>query len=362
MTIVQAPPLQIVWHSRWGIPLGYAITSEELALQLDHLGANIMHRPIAWHLRAVIRNPRLRAIMDRPVREHAIQVSYDQADLFDTSYPGPNIGYTMLEIDGLPPNWVAACNAMDEIWTPSAWGAATFIDAGVRKPVLAMPLGYDPLRFHLGVPGQPIAGRYTFLSVFEWGARKGPDVLLKAYARAFTKRDDVLLLLRVNNHDGTLDVARQIHDLGLPADGPPIALIYNRQLQPGQLGSLYRSANCFVLPSRGEGWGMPILEAMACGLPVIATNWSGQTEFLHAGVGYPLRVRSMAPADPHCPYYIGFRWAEPDSDHLVELLRHVYHNQSEARAIGMHAAQEVPLRWTWAHAAQRIQQRLQKMI
>jgi len=83
---------------------------------------------------------------------------------------------------------------------------------------------------------------------------------------------------------------------------------------------------------------------------------------LHAGVGYPLRVRSMAPADPHCPYYIGFRWAEPDSDHLVELLRHVYHNQSEARAIGMHAAQEVPLRWTWAHAAQRIQQRLQKMI
>jgi glycosyltransferase involved in cell wall biosynthesis len=350
---------KVIWQSRLGIPIGYAVSSQELALQLDRLGVELMYRPTPWHMPAHIRHPRLQAIAARPLDTRALQISYDQADLFDTSHPGYKIGYTMLEIDGLPPDWVAACNQMDEVWTPSAWGAATFADAGVRRPLAAMPLGYDPQRFHPGLPNRRIDGRFTFLSVFEWGARKGPDVLLRAYARAFTARDDVLLLLRVNNHDGALDVGRLIGDLKLPGDGPPIALIYNRQLDPTQLGSLYRSADCFVLPSRGEGWGLPILEAMACGLPVIATNWSGQTEFLHPGVGFPLRVRALVPADPRTPYYIGFRWAEPDADQLVDLMRYVYKSQEAARLVGECAAAEVAQRWTWAHAAQRIVERLE---
>jgi glycosyltransferase involved in cell wall biosynthesis len=353
--------LQVIWQSRWGIQIGYAVTSEELALQLDQRGVHIMHRPTPWHMPANVRSPRLRELMARPLRDQSILVAYDQADLFMTDYAGYKVGYTMLEVDGLPPDWVAQCNRMDEVWTPSPWGVEVFADSGVRRPLYAMPLGYSPERFHPGLPGRPIADRYTFLSVFEWGVRKGPDVLLRAYARAFTHRDDVLLLLRVNNHDAALDVGRQIAALGLSESGPPIALIYNRQLDPAQLGSLYKSVNCFVLPSRGEGWGAPVLEAMACGLPVIATNWSGQTAFLHDRVGYPLRVRSMAPADPTCPYYIGMRWAEPDADHLVELMRHVVAHRGEAQTTGERAAEEVRKRWTWEHAAQRIIERLQAM-
>jgi glycosyltransferase involved in cell wall biosynthesis len=279
--------------------------------------------------------------------------------LFVTEHAGRKIGYTMLEVDSLPPNWVAACNKMDEVWTPSPWGAEVFRDAGVRPPVIAMPLGYNPQRFHPGLPARRLQNRYTFLSVFEWGARKGPDVLLKAYCRAFNKHDSVLLVLRVNNHDTRIDVASQIANLRLPSDAPPVALIYNRQLKPEQLGSLYASADCFVMPTRGEGWGMPILEAMACGLPTIATAWSGQTAFHHAGVGYPLRVRSLAPADATCPYYIGLRWAEPDPDHLVELMRHVYANPDAARQIGAQAASEVANRWTWAHAAAHVIARIE---
>jgi glycosyltransferase involved in cell wall biosynthesis len=347
---------RVVWQSRWGLPIGYSLSSEALALQLDALGVEVMHRATPWHMPARIEHPRLRALAARPLDTGAPQVSYDQADLFDTRYPGYRVGYTMLEVDGLPADWVQGCNAMHEVWTPSAWGAEMFELAGVRRPLRVMPLGYDPRRFNPQLPARRVSERFTFVSVFEWGERKAPDLLLRAYARAFQGRDDVLLILRINNFDGAVDVAGQIAALRLPTRTPPVAALYNQQLH--NLGALYRGADCFVLPTRGEGWGLPILEAMACGLPVIATDWSAQTEFLHAGVGYPLRVRAMVPADAKCPYYLGWRWAEPDADHLVELMRHVVDNPQQARATGMRAADEVSGRWTWAHAAGRIATRL----
>ena len=357
----QNSKLSVIWQSRWGIPIGYAISSEELALQLDAQGVELMHRPTPWHMPAQIRHPRLQQLAARSLRDDVPQVAYDQADLFNTSHPGYKIGYTMLEVDGLPPDWVAACNAMDEVWTPSPWGVQTFADAGVRVPLHVMPLGYDPIRFNTELPRQPISGRFSFLSLFEWGTRKGWDVLLRAYARAFRSHDDVLLILRINNHDSRVDVAAQIAALHLPSDTAPIALIYNQQIDAAQLGSLYRSADCLVLPTRGEGWGLPVLEAMACGLPVIATDWSAQTAFFNQNLGFPIRVRSLVPADPGCPYYIGFRWAEPDTDHLVELMRYVYLNQDTARAVGLRAANVAAQQWTWAHAAERITRRLAEL-
>ncbi len=352
------PVLSVVWQSRWGLPIGYAVSSEALALELLSRGVELMYRPTPWHMPGVIRHPALRAAAARAPRDDALQVSYDQADLFFTDHPGYRIGYTMLEVDGLPREWVAACNAMDEIWTPGHWGATVFADAGVTRPIVVMPLGYDPARFRPDGPARRIAGRFTFLSIFEWGERKAPEVLLRAYAAAFTRRDDVLLVLRVNNFDAEVDVARQIAALRLPGDAPPIVVLYNRQIGDDSLGSLYRSADCFVLPTRGEGWGLPILEAMACGLPVIATDWSGQTEFFHSGVGYPLRVRRLVAAHAKCPYYLGWRWADPDEEHLIALMRYVYEHPDEARQVGARAAQEAAARWTWAHAAERIHARL----
>jgi len=353
-----SPRLSVVWQSRWGLPIGYAVSSEALALELMSRGVELIYRPTPWHMRGTIHHPALRAAATRAPRDDAPQVSYDQADLFFTGHPGYKIGYTMLEVDGLPREWVAACNAMDEVWTPSRWGATVFANAGVARPIIVMPLGYDPARFRPDGPARRLTGRFTFLSVFEWGERKAPEALLRSYAAAFTRRDEVLLVLRVNNFDTEVDVAQQIAALRLPADIPPIALIYNRRISDESLGALYRSADCFVLPTRGEGWGLPILEAMACGLPVIATDWSGQTEFFHSGVGYPLRVRRLVAANAKCPYYLGWRWAEPDGEHLIALMRYVYEHPDEARSVGARAAQEAATRWTWAHAAERIRQRL----
>jgi glycosyltransferase involved in cell wall biosynthesis len=116
-----------------------------------------------------------------------------------------------------------------------------------------------------------------------------------------------------------------------------------------------------VSVSHGEGWNMPLMEAMACGLPTIATDWGAHQEFVHPGNAYPLRVRKVVPARAKCPYYDGFRWADPDPEHLRFLLRHLYEHRDEARARGQAAAREMAARWTWEAAAERIIARLSAM-
>ncbi len=350
----------VFWHSEVGSASGYAVSSRELLLQLDALGVDVRLAYIYgtdW-MDTQQDDHRIAAMRQRPKDLNLPQVVYAPGELFSKNSGGYRIGYTMLEVDGVPEEWVRLCNEMDEVWVPSTFNAETFRASGVTRPIHVMPLGVNPDYFNPRIRGFRATSRYTFLSILEWGERKAPEVLLRAYFQAFTRQDDVLLLLKVTNRDPGVDVRAQIAALNLPEGGPPVALLYNQELPSHQMGSLYRSADCFVLPTRGEGWGMPILEAMACGLPTIATDWSAHTDFVNAGNAYPLQVAKLIPAKAKCPYYAGFRWAQPDEGHLVHLLRHVYERREEAAARGAAVSEEVLACWTWRQAAQKIKERL----
>jgi glycosyltransferase involved in cell wall biosynthesis len=223
--------------------------------------------------------------------------------------------------------------------------------------VRVMPFGVDVDYLNPEITSYRPSTRFTFLSVFEWGERKAPELLLRAYVEEFKESEDVLLLLSVFNRDPTVEVRAEIAALNLAA-GPPVVVLVNPEFADYQMGALYRSADCFVLPTRGEGWGMPVLEAMACGLPTIATAWSGPADFLTEDVGYPLRSDGLMPAVARCPYYEGFEWANPDYEHLRHLMREVYEDPEEGRRRGLAAAAEVAARWTWEHAARRVHERV----
>jgi hypothetical protein len=182
--------------------------------------------------------------------------------------------------------------------------------------------------------------------------------LLRAFNDEFDAAEPVVLVCRVLNRDGAVDVAHDVERMNLNKYGGRVVISLNEVIPYHQAGALYRSADCFVLSTRGEGWGMPILEAMACGLPVIATDWSAQRDFMNHGNAYPINVERLIPAEAKCPYYKGFSWAHPSYEHLRAMMRHVFESPDEARAKGLRAAEEVRGKWTWDHSAAKIIERL----
>lgn len=361
---------ELLWQSIMNFPSGYSMSCRELLRALEDEGVKTVYRyvygpktvfPVAEPETG--QDYRLNVIRGRAVpRRPPVAVVYGQGDVFHRNQGRYKIGYTMLEVDGFPAEWVRQANRMDEVWVPSEFNRETFLKSGLKRPVHVIPLGVDSNYFHPGVKAHPNpAGELVFLSIFEWGERKEPWTLLKAFNDEFSAREPVRLLCKIMNRDPGVQVKEEIRALRLKESGGRISYLFNLEFEHYHLGSLYRSADCFIAASRGEGWDMPLMEAMACGLPTIGTDWGAHKEFLHEGIGYPLRIRGTIPAIAKCPYYEGYSWADPDPEHLRHLMREVYENRDEARRRGQAAAREMATRWTWGNAARRIVERLKSI-
>jgi GT2 family glycosyltransferase len=369
-TLAERYTRELLWQSIMNFPTGYAMSCREIVRGLDRLGARVTYRYVYGPGTPFpVREPEpngdylLDTIRQRPEpRRPELAVVYGQGDVFRANRGRRKVGFTMLEVSGFPAEWVRQANRMDEVWVPTQFNRRGFLESGLKRPIHTIPLGVDPNYFHPGIEGHPNPmGEFLFLSNFEWGERKEPWLLLKTFNDEFSAGEPVRLLCKIINRDAGIHVLEEIARLDLKETGGKISFIFNREFPAYQLGSFYRSADCYVSAGRGEGWDMPLIEAMACGLPTIATDWGAHTEFVHEGIAYPLRVRGTIPAVAKCPYYDGYAWADPDPEHLRFLLRHVYENRDEARARGAAAAREMVAKWTWTHTARKILARLEAL-
>ncbi|MBI5178718.1 MAG: glycosyltransferase family 4 protein [Nitrospinae bacterium] len=234
-----------------------------------------------------------------------------------------HIARVMLESDSLPRLWADVLNAMDEVWVASSFNQKTFARGGVdAKKIFVVPDMVDA-RFS-PVPAKRRGKKFRFLSVFlDLSLRKGWDAMLYAFATRFSKNKNVEWVVQCAPESAKRLQAFIRH---LKRQGMDCGNITVRGKTPSieELAWLYRSANCYVLPTRGEGFGRPYLEAAACGVPVIATGWSGQLDFLNRKNSRLLKYRLVdipAPAALDCYFLAGQKWAEPSGSDLENALR-----------------------------------------
>jgi hypothetical protein len=359
---------EVLWQSIMNFPTGYAASTREILRALDRRGIRASYRYVYGPGSPYpVEEPDpsgdyLMNVISRRNGSPSVGVVYGQGDVFHKNRSRRKVGFTMLEVDGFPSDWVRQANRMDEVWVPTEFNRRGFLESGLKRPIHKIPLAVDPDYFHPGIQAFPNpSGEFIFLSNFEWGERKEPWLLLKAFNDVFSAAEPVRLICKIINKDPAVRVRDEIRRLRLKDSGGRISFIFNREFPYYQLGAFYRSADCYVSAGRGEGWDMPLMEAMACGLPAIATDWGAHTEFVHEGIAYPLKVRRTVPAVAKCPYYEGFSWADPDPEHLRFLLREVYENREEAKRRGAAAARETSERWTWEHSADKIIARLKEL-
>lgn len=252
------------------------------------------------------------------------------------------IGYTMLEASRIPQSWVDNMNnSCERVIVPCSHQKEAFINSGVKRDVQVIPLGLDVSLFpEIEIPNDD---EFIFGTMGTLTYRKGTDVLVKAFQKAFPKDKYPNVGLYIK----TIPVGGIAH--AWFADGELLKSdtrirLNIQSLSPKELiTEFFEKINCFVFPTRGEGFGLPPIEAMCVGLPTISTNWSGTGDFTKPDVAYPLDYKLVdVPRGDYRGYppelqADGMQWAEPSLDHLIELMKEIYNSREKAYKKGKKA-------------------------
>lgn len=244
---------------------------------------------------------------------------------------GPRIHLTMFESTTLPPGWATTLNSADAVIVPSHWLVEVFRDSGVKAPLYVCPLGVSEAFQYVERP--PRREPFTFLAIGDRGRRKGWHLAGFAFQRAFENSMDYRLIYKCRPG-------------ALPGISNPNIEVVARDLSDTEMAALYARADCMVFPAAGEGQGLPPLEFAATGGRVIATDWSGCSDYIRY-IGEPLRYR-MVSAWGSDNFLGGLGdWAEADIDHLSQLMQKIASEPNRSRE-GLWRANWVRATYDWS--------------
>lgn len=249
------------------------------------------------------------------------------------------IGYFYWETTKLHPRWVAELKYLNEIWAPCELVRKAVIESGYKGKVSIVPtpikLFDKNLKIKIPNENKNTDELFKFYSIFQWHKRKGYENLLKGYISEFSAEDNVLLILKVNpiGYKNMTSAAIKKDILKIKSyvnkENPPPIFLSEKILPESYIYSLHNSADCYVAPHYGEGWGMPIHDAMYAGKSIITTKFGGVTEFLDDNSAHiiPHKLVPVTNMDWSPWYQKDQMWAEPSLQKLKSIMRDVYENK-----------------------------------
>ena len=254
----------------------------------------------------------------------------------------PTICLTMWESSDLPAKALPSLNRSRAVAVASRWNAVNFLAAGVARPIHVVPLAIntDVFRFR----PRPIDGPTIFgmaARLVAGGCRKGINEGVRAFRDAFPAGDEPAVL-RIRIWEDDLPYLDPVIDPRIEVRTDPVP-------QEG-LAEWYHGLTCLFVPSKAEGFGMHTIEAMACGVPVIACRYSGTADFFDDRSGWELAYDIV----PATGLYEGCGvWAEPRHASMVHALRAAHYGRVACRPKGAHAA-AMASAYTWDNSARAL--------
>jgi glycosyltransferase involved in cell wall biosynthesis len=242
-------------------------------------------------------------------------------------FRGTNIQWVVFESTRVPPNIMSTMLTADVVWVPSAWGRDVLIKNGLDPARCdVVPEGVDADQFHPWHP--PVDdGVFRYLLTGKYERRKSITETIDAWVQVFGNDRTVELSIKTNhimNHEENKQkITEHIHTLGLTNVN-----VWYGNLPESDMIWLYQRHNVFVLPTKGEGWGLPLIEAAAVGMPIITTMYSGHTEFLNPiqSSVVPVAYDMLPIACPDYEYCYPTEdqdwgtWAQPQTQSIVQAL------------------------------------------
>lgn len=315
-----------------------------------------------------------------------VHIPSDSVKIFGSTIPlnmshsGKKVLYTMMETScTLHPDYLGKLNLFEEIWVPTHFNKKLFKENGVHSPIHVMPLGVDVNRytpdrkeFNFGKK----LNDFVFLSVFKWGYRKGFDILLKSYLEEFSSKDNVTLVLvsKAEAFNDPDQIVKDFQAIRRSVDKEdqdlPHIILYDDEIAEKDMPKIYGSSDAFCLISRGEGFGLPYAEAGASGLPVIASNCSGHSDFLNDNNSYLVEPEGYERAEvngnlpklaKHCRFYedqLFPKFGRASINKTKEHMRYVLENYDESLEKAERLRNDLVENFTWDKATSKVHKRI----
>lgn len=235
------------------------------------------------------------------------------------------VGFPIFELDRLTNLEKWNLNSLDLLLVCSHWAATVCEENNIKVRTEVVPLGVDSEVFRPLPKKQK--NKTVFLCIGKWEKRKGHDVLGQIFNSAFTTKDNVELWLLPTNIFAAPEKTKEWEELyTLLPIGSKIKILPRQNTQE-QLNYLINQADFLVSPSRAEGWNLPLLEGMACGIPPITTNYSGHTEFCNSSNSLLVDIQEFEEANDGIWFKPGGivnqgRWANLGKDVIEQFVNH----------------------------------------
>ena len=272
-----------------------------------------------------------------------------------------NIAFWLWELEQFPEEWLNVLELANEIWTP-----AEFVSQNLRKitnkPVKTIPYAFampecgNYGRQDFNLPDD----KFLFLCMYDSISilgRKNPLGIIEAFKQSFPQENSsVGLVIKINNA-----VQNDIQAINEALSGYQNVYLITCTLSRVQVYSLIKTVDAYVSLHRAEGFGLTMAEAMLLGTPVIATNWSANTEFMDRATACLVDYEFVEIKSDQGPFKAGNRWAEPSISHAAEYMKKLYDDSEYRNALSMKAKARIESQLAPKKIAELIKSRISEI-